>query len=103
MRKLSKVERTCQTVSDGCIDDAPGAPNRGSIRADHGESLFDEGLLGHGYALNDMQTRIPVVMEFSFTPAAFDPCWISAIAPPGHVRQSWRESTKGQKNTKSVF
>jgi arylsulfatase A-like enzyme len=30
--------------------------------ADHGESLFDEGFLGHGYALNDVQTRIPLVV-----------------------------------------
>ncbi len=31
------------------------------VLADHGESLFDEGFLGHGYALNDAQTRIPLV------------------------------------------
>jgi hypothetical protein len=31
------------------------------VLADHGESLFDEGFLGHGYALNDVQTRIPFV------------------------------------------
>jgi len=31
------------------------------VLSDHGESLFDEGFLGHGYALNDAQTRIPVV------------------------------------------
>ncbi len=31
------------------------------VTADHGESLFDEGFLGHGYALNDVQTRIPLV------------------------------------------
>jgi arylsulfatase A-like enzyme len=32
------------------------------VLADHGESLFDEGFLGHGYALNDAQTRIPLVV-----------------------------------------
>lgn len=32
------------------------------ITADHGESLYDEGFLGHGYALNDVQTRIPLVI-----------------------------------------
>jgi hypothetical protein len=32
------------------------------VVADHGESLFDEGFLGHGYALNDAQTRIPLVV-----------------------------------------
>ncbi len=31
---------------------------------DHGEELFDDGMgyLGHGYALNDMQTRIPFIL-----------------------------------------
>jgi hypothetical protein len=32
------------------------------VTADHGESLFDEGFLGHGYALNDAQTRIPLIV-----------------------------------------
>lgn len=31
------------------------------VLADHGESLFEDGFLGHGYVLNDVQTRIPVV------------------------------------------
>src|SRR5690606_14408514 len=33
------------------------------VTSDHGESLFDEGFLGHGYALNDVQTRIPLVVR----------------------------------------
>jgi hypothetical protein len=32
------------------------------VMSDHGESLFDEGFLGHGYSLNDAQTQIPVVI-----------------------------------------
>jgi arylsulfatase A-like enzyme len=32
------------------------------ITADHGESLFDEGFLGHGYSLNDVQTRVPFIV-----------------------------------------
>jgi hypothetical protein len=32
------------------------------VLGDHGESLFDEGFLGHGYALNEAQTRIPFVV-----------------------------------------
>lgn len=32
------------------------------VLSDHGESLYDEGFLGHGYALNDAQTRIPLVV-----------------------------------------
>jgi hypothetical protein len=31
------------------------------VTADHGESLFDEGFLGHGYALNEVQTRVPFI------------------------------------------
>ena len=32
------------------------------ITSDHGESLFDEGFLGHGYALNDVQTQVPLIV-----------------------------------------
>lgn len=32
------------------------------VTADHGESLFDEGFLGHGYGLTDEQTRIPLIV-----------------------------------------
>jgi len=32
------------------------------ITGDHGESLYEEGFLGHGYALNDVQTHIPLVV-----------------------------------------
>jgi hypothetical protein len=33
------------------------------IIADHGESLFDAGFLGHGYAANDAQTLIPFIVD----------------------------------------
>jgi len=33
------------------------------VLSDHGESLFDEGFLGHGYALNEAQTRIPFIVS----------------------------------------
>ena len=33
------------------------------ILGDHGESLFDDGFLGHGHALNDTQTRIPLIVN----------------------------------------
>lgn len=33
------------------------------VLSDHGESLYDEGFLGHGYALNDVQTRIPLIVH----------------------------------------
>ena len=31
------------------------------VLSDHGESLYDAGFLGHGYALDDAQTRIPFI------------------------------------------
>lgn len=40
-----------------------GAPPAVIVLADHGESLFDEGFLGHGYAINDVQTKIPLVVR----------------------------------------
>lgn len=39
------------------------APPAVIVTADHGESLFDEGFLGHGYALNDVQTQIPLIVS----------------------------------------
>jgi phosphoglycerol transferase MdoB-like AlkP superfamily enzyme len=33
------------------------------ILGDHGESLFDDGFLGHGHALNDTQTKIPFIIN----------------------------------------
>ena len=35
------------------------------VTADHGESLFDDGFLGHGHMLNEQQTRIPFIMSQS--------------------------------------
>ena len=32
------------------------------VTSDHGESLYDDGLLGHGIALNDIQTSVPLVV-----------------------------------------
>ena len=33
------------------------------ILGDHGESLFDDGFLGHGHAINDTQTEIPLIIN----------------------------------------
>ena len=33
------------------------------VIADHGESLFDDRFLGHGHALNQSQTRIPLIVN----------------------------------------
>jgi arylsulfatase A-like enzyme len=33
------------------------------ILGDHGEGLFDRGFLGHGHAINDTQTKIPLIIN----------------------------------------
>jgi hypothetical protein len=35
------------------------------VLGDHGESLYDDGYLGHGHQLNEIQTRIPIVLNRS--------------------------------------
>lgn len=47
----------------GMLRSRLAAPPAVIVTADHGESLFDEGFLGHGYALNDVQTRIPLMVS----------------------------------------
>ena len=39
------------------------APPAVIVTSDHGESLLQDGFLGHGYALNDAQTRIPFIVK----------------------------------------
>lgn len=46
------------------------------ITGDHGESLFDDGFLGHGHKLNEIQTRVPLV---------FSAPGIKAAEPIGHA------------------
>jgi arylsulfatase A-like enzyme len=45
------------------VRESTGADPAVVITSDHGESLFDEGFLGHGYALNDAQTRVPLIVN----------------------------------------
>jgi hypothetical protein len=61
MNTASNVDRAIgEVLSDvrRAIGREPGV----IVMSDHGESLFDEGFLGHGYTLNEAQTRIPVVV-----------------------------------------
>jgi hypothetical protein len=57
----ANVDRAVGTLLEA-VRRARGAEPGVIVMADHGESLFDEGFLGHGYALNDVQTRIPLVV-----------------------------------------
>lgn len=45
----------------GDVQRSTGRPPSVVIAGDHGESLFEDTFLGHGYALNEPQTRIPLI------------------------------------------
>lgn len=49
------------------------------VTSDHGESLFDDGFLGHGHQLNDTQTR---VLAVSNQPMSFPPVWGHTVLGP---------------------
>jgi phosphoglycerol transferase MdoB-like AlkP superfamily enzyme len=62
------------------------------ILGDHGESLFDDGFLGHGHALNDTQTQIPLIIN--------DPNIVISKDPIGQtdVAELTIRSALGEKN-----
>jgi len=62
LNTVANVDRAIGLVIDtarATLGDTAGVV----VLADHGESLFDEGFLGHGYALNEAQTQIPLVVS----------------------------------------
>jgi hypothetical protein len=61
LNTAANVDRAVGTLLER-VRAALGAEPAVIITADHGESLYDEGFLGHGYALNDVQTRIPLIV-----------------------------------------
>jgi hypothetical protein len=62
LNTAANVDRAIGRTIDA-VTRAVGSPPGVLVTADHGESLFDEGFLGHGYALNDVQTRIPLIVR----------------------------------------
>lgn len=61
LNTAANVDRAIGRVLEA-VQRAQGREPGVVVLADHGESLFDEGFLGHGYALNDAQTRIPFIV-----------------------------------------
>jgi hypothetical protein len=45
------------------VTDRTGQQPAVIITSDHGESLFEQGMIGHGFALNDAQTRVPLIVR----------------------------------------
>lgn len=62
MNTAANVDREIRRVLADVVE-ATGTDPAVIVTADHGESLFDEGFLGHGYALNEVQTRIPLIVR----------------------------------------
>ena len=61
LNAAANVDAAIGRVIDG-VRTSVGATPAVVIISDHGESLFDGGFLGHGYALNEPQTRIPMIV-----------------------------------------
>jgi glucan phosphoethanolaminetransferase (alkaline phosphatase superfamily) len=89
MNTASNVDRAI----GGVLSDVRKAVGREPgiiVMSDHGESLFDEGFLGHGYTLNDTQTRIPFIsanlplaVEEPFAQADLRDAIAAALEKPG--------------------
>lgn len=62
MNTVANVDQAIGTLIAG-VTRVRGRAPAVIVTSDHGESLFDEGFLGHGYALNDAQTRVPFVAQ----------------------------------------
>jgi arylsulfatase A-like enzyme len=57
----ANIDRAIGTALE-TVEKARGRAPAVIVTADHGESLFDHGFLGHGYHLNDVQTQVPMVV-----------------------------------------
>jgi hypothetical protein len=62
LNTAANVDRAIGRVMRAVTSKLGGEP-AAVIISDHGESLFEGGFLGHGYALNDPQTRVPLIIH----------------------------------------
>lgn len=59
---VANLDRQIGTIVDHVAARRTAAPPVFIVLGDHGESLYDDGMLGHGIALNDYQSRVPLVI-----------------------------------------
>ncbi|NOY84311.1 MAG: sulfatase-like hydrolase/transferase [Nitrospirae bacterium] len=62
LNTAANVDRAIGRVLDALrqvLGEAPGI----IVTSDHGESLFEDNFLGHGYMINDAQTQIPLIVS----------------------------------------
>lgn len=62
LNTAANVDRAVASVLESARLNLRAAPAV-IVTSDHGESLFDDGFLGHGHALDDVQTRVPFVVS----------------------------------------
>jgi len=61
LNTAANMDRAIGRVLDALrqvLGEAPGI----IVTSDHGESLFEDNFLGHGYMINDAQTQIPLIV-----------------------------------------
>src|SRR5581483_1218191 len=73
------------------------------VAGDHGESLYDDGTLGHGHALNEVQTRIPLVFSTPGIKTAEPIGQVEVMGLLLHAAGVLREVPAGEQPRKAVF
>jgi len=71
----ANVDRGCQRIVERFREAIGGADHGILVLADHGEAFYENGLLGHGQSLDDVETRIPLIVW------GFGGEWPEPIAP----------------------
>lgn len=61
LNTVANMDRAIGIVLDALGQAIDGEPAV-IVASDHGESLFEDDFLGHGYMVNDAQTRIPLII-----------------------------------------
>jgi len=59
---VANVDRAIEELFNALIKKLAGEPLIVIITSDHAESLFENGFLGHGYSVDDEQTRVPFIV-----------------------------------------
>ena len=68
---LNRYKNTLGFLDDLVVDTLNNVPKDTIIliTGDHGESFFEGGLYGHGYAFNDAVLKVPLIARFPKSPA----------------------------------
>ena len=107
----ANVDRAIGAVIDA-VKAARGTEPGIIVTSDHGESLFDEGFLGHAYALNEAQTRVPLVVANlpmvvpePFVQSELRPALLAAMREPDGAKrlERARAARPGRSSTSATW